>query len=555
MAAFGIVAPTKQNDRLLDAWISSKLNNDRRCHLVFAGGLQTRDQGLQLLAGKAANQVSFTDFIAPECYQDYLVAVDTAVQLRKLSRGESSYAVIDALAAGLPTIVNAHGSLAELPRDGVVMLNDNFAVEDLARAMEHLYDNPALRAELGERARQFVEERHAPRVVAAKYFETLERAHLGSTEAVGERAIRKLAQIPTDPHDESHWRAVAASLEHALPVMHAQRTVFMAVSSLVRGADDKTGIPRVVKSIIKRLASEEAKSTRFEPVYFSHERSQYCYARRFTADLIGVDIGDSGDDPISCSTLDEFLELDLDLAYLPARRHALSELRRRGVEITFTVYDLLPIKFERNFPLETSKAFGEWLEMFSQVADRAACISRSGADEYLAWLDQRGPKRLRPLAVSWMHLGADFDNCRPIVNLPADAAKTIAQIAARPSFLMVATVGYGKGHAQALTAFEELWRDGLDVPLVLVGGVGWNMAALEAKLRSHPENGRRLYWLKGISDEYLEKVYAASACLISASEGEGIRAARHRSCAPRLATADSRPSGVSRNRGRPCDLL
>jgi len=31
----------------------------------------------------------------------------------------------------------------------------------------------------------------------------------------------------------------------------------------------------------------------------------------------------------------------------------------------------------------------------------------------------------------------------------------------------------------------------------------------------------RLFWLKGISDEYLEKVYGASSCLIAASEGEG----------------------------------
>ncbi|MGQ9746109.1 MAG: glycosyltransferase, partial [Dissulfurimicrobium sp.] len=41
------------------------------------------------------------------------------------------------------------------------------------------------------------------------------------------------------------------------------------------------------------------------------------------------------------------------------------------------------------------------------------------------------------------------------------------------------------------------------------------------------------FWLEGISDEYLEKVYAASTCLIMASEGEGfglplIEAARYK---------------------------
>jgi len=53
------------------------------------------------------------------------------------------------------------------------------------------------------------------------------------------------------------------------------------------------------------------------------------------------------------------------------------------------------------------------------------------------------------------------------------------------------------------------------------------------KLHHHSELGKRLFWLEGVSDEYLEKVYAASTCLIAASEGEGfglplIEAAQHK---------------------------
>jgi glycosyltransferase involved in cell wall biosynthesis len=45
--------------------------------------------------------------------------------------------------------------------------------------------------------------------------------------------------------------------------------------------------------------------------------------------------------------------------------------------------------------------------------------------------------------------------------------------------------------------------------------------------------GKRLFWQNAISDEYLEKIYAASTCLIAASEGEGfglplIEAAQHK---------------------------
>jgi glycosyltransferase involved in cell wall biosynthesis len=107
---------------------------------------------------------------------------------------------------------------------------------------------------------------------------------------------------------------------------------------------------------------------------------------------------------------------------------------------------------------------------------------------------------------------------------------------------MVGTIEPRKGHLQSLGAFEQLWRDGSDLNLVIVGSEGWKslpdssrrtIPEIVHRLRTHPELNSRLFWLEGISDEYLEKVYAASTCLIAASEGEGfglplIEAARHK---------------------------
>src|SRR5690606_33158160 len=102
----------------------------------------------------------------------------------------------------------------------------------------------------------------------------------------------------------------------------------------------------------------------------------------------------------------------------------------------------------------------------------------------------------------------------------------------RPSFLMVGTIEPRKAHAQVLDAFEQLWREGMDVALVVVGKQGWLVEALARRMRAHPEHGRRLFWLEAISDAYLERVYAVSTCLIAASHGEGfglplIESARH----------------------------
>jgi glycosyltransferase involved in cell wall biosynthesis len=84
-----------------------------------------------------------------------------------------------------------------------------------------------------------------------------------------------------------------------------------------------------------------------------------------------------------------------------------------------------------------------------------------------------------------------------------------------------------------LAAFDVLWSQGQDVNLVLVGKQGWLVDDLVAALQNHPERGARLFWLTGVSDEYLAKVYEASTCLVTASVGEGfglplIEAAQHK---------------------------
>ena len=115
--------------------------------------------------------------------------------------------------------------------------------------------------------------------------------------------------------------------------------------------------------------------------------------------------------------------------------------------------------------------------------------------------------------------------------MPEDAQVVLDRLAQAPSFLMVSTVEPRKGHQQTLEAFELLWARGVDANLVIVGKQGWQKA-IAALLHNHPQFGKHLFWLKGISDEYLEKVYTASACLVAASEGEGfglpiVEAAQH----------------------------
>ena len=79
---------------------------------------------------------------------------------------------------------------------------------------------------------------------------------------------------------------------------------------------------------------------------------------------------------------------------------------------------------------------------------------------------------------------------------------------------------------------EQLWADGVDANLAIIGHQGWNTDDLAKRIQEHPEHNQRLFWLPGVSDEMLEEVYRAAHVLLAASEGEGfglplIEAARH----------------------------
>lgn len=311
-----------------------------------------------------------------------------------------------------------------------------------------------------------------------------------------------------------------------------QRNLYVDISDLVQ-KDLRTGIQRVTRSILGALQSNPPEGYRVTPVYATLTSAGYRHARQFAQQLAGggADL-DAKDDVIEPQPGDVFLGLDFVAGIVAAQHQYLTWMRNHGVRVHFVVYDLLPIKLPHTFPAGAEAGHRRWLQDIAEF-DGAVCISRAVKADLDAWLEQARPKRLRPFKTEWFHLGADIENSAPSKGMPDDAEDVLSQLAMRPSFLMVGTLEPRKGHAQVLSAFEQLWRTGVDANLVVIGKQGWMVDKLVYRLRTHSELNNRLFWLEGISDEYLEKIYAASTCLIAASEGEGfglplIEAAQHK---------------------------
>lgn len=313
---------------------------------------------------------------------------------------------------------------------------------------------------------------------------------------------------------------LAKAIDYSLQGPSSVPNLFVDISELSKH-DGKSGIQRVVRSILLEWLTHPPAGYQVKPVYTKAGEPFYRYASQFTAKFLGRDPAEAEqDEAISYRAGDVYLSLDLLMDVLPHKKSYFDGLRAHGVSIFFVVYDLLILQLPHCFVESLQEHYVKWINTVTQY-DGAICISQAVADELREWMIEHAPARERPFRIGAFHLGADIDQSMPSTGLPEDPAMRIEALQGNPNFLMVGTLEPRKGHAQTLDAFELLWAAGVQANLVIVGKHGWLVDELAPRLTKHPEFGKRLLWLEGASDEYLEHLYNECDCLIAASYGEG----------------------------------
>jgi glycosyltransferase involved in cell wall biosynthesis len=479
VCSFGHLGPTKLSHRLLAAWLHSRLATDPRCLLVFVGGNHPGEYGATLwatiLEAGLTSRVRITGWASESLYRQYLRAADIGVQLRTWNRGETSAAVLDCMNYGVATIVNAHGSMSELPQESVWMIPNLFTDEQLILALDTLSRDVNRRLGLAAYGKATICEQHVPSECAKRSADAVER-HYGKNFDGQNALIGALANLDAGPHDETVWRELTICALGNRRRPDPGRALLVDVTATISN-DLKTGIERVARAICLQWLQSEIPRIRIEPVYLSHEGGQwhYRYARKFALGLLGCRQEIFDDAPAQFKAGDILMALDISgAALLSASRSGLfSALRTSGVRIHFMVYDLSPILFPQFFPPGADRHFSDWLSILTRYADGIVTISRKVAVDLLAYAKKQCPPRYAPLKISWSHIGADISGSAPTAGLDEDALQIISKLSEKSSFLMVGTIEPRKGHLQTLAAFEQLWASGADVNLVIVGKEGW----------------------------------------------------------------------------------
>ncbi|WP_434110959.1 glycosyltransferase [Paraburkholderia caffeinilytica] len=521
ICSFGILAPTKLNHRLLKAWLSSALSKDYKCVLVFVGQNHGGDYGAQLLEVIADSGVQknirITGWTDATEFRQYLAAADVGVQLRTLSRGETSASVLDCMNWGMPTIVNANGSMVDLPDEAVWKLPDEFEDEQLVEALETLWKDASLRKRLGESASHIVRTYHAPRTCADQYAEVIERTYREAAAGVGALA-RALGTLEPAPNDADSWMNLATGVERSIVPTIGLRQLLIDVSGLIEESD-RNETSDVARSLLRELFANPPHGYRVDPVYATPDQG-YRYARRFSLRFLDCPDSVLADEPIEFRAGDQFLGLAVQKQVVLTHDSFYQTIRNCGVQVNFVVYDMLPVLQPQRFESDVTDQFQEFLRVIMRC-DGVLCPSRTVADEMLDALSVGALDRLRPFNIGCFQLGVDVES-----SVKTDAASSVVDasmqaIASKPSFLIPGELTNGKGHEQALEAFEGLWAQGVEVNLVIVGKAGQMAGTLAETIRSHSSFNRRLFWLEDADGSRIQKVYETSACLIAVSEREG----------------------------------
>lgn len=526
ITTFGHVAWTKWGDRLVAAFAATAaLRGNPRIHLVFAGELAADPFGHELKKSikqlGVGKRIRITGYLSAEDYVRYLRATDVAIQLRTKSRGGAPKGVLDCLAYGVPVVVNNDASYRDYPGNSVIKLSPDPALQEIADALSVLAADGLRRETASRGGLAYVRDAHDPVLCAAKYAAAIEEFRIRRLNATRSRLVSGFAPHLGGLADVGSGVAQATAwLDQRRIPQFKRRRLLIDVSHIVR-QDHQTGIPRVVKQVVRHLYCSAVAG--FEPIAVELVDGRLVRATQWLVTQ-GVlmaqeqNVGADGVNDFSCE--DTLLMLDSSWARYAEFFGVFDALKRVGGRVITAVYDLLPITLPPGNIVDGGKAWFEgWLTDAVKHSDGLICISGAVASDLNDWMARnhtRFDPTHHPFVRHW-HLGSDFaamiDERVP--------SKSVTVLGKQPYLLMVGTIEPRKSHAAALDAFEQLWKQGETLALCIVGKEGWMVSDLLLRLRSHVELGKRLFLFEDSTDADMAELYRGASGLLFLSKGEG----------------------------------
>lgn len=524
VATFGVIGPMKCADELIEAWQVAAVQVRESCTLLFVGECSETGYGQRVRAkitnwnGNSDNRIRITGWVSDADYELYLASANVAVQLRTLSRGETSRAVLDCFDAGLPVICNACGPMAEIPAAVAVVLPERFTRDELAASVVRLVQHDEIRRAYSEQATALLKAEHGVYHCAQQFADAIESFHRSSSTQNMPWAKAKIdAGVRSGATTQLLSEYAATIAKNFRPTRGPN--LLVDISELVQ-RDSKTGIQRVVRSLLKVLLLQPPEGFIVEPVYASAGDS-YRYARTFTCQFLQAPAVDMADEQVEIQKGDIFLGLDLQPHVVVLQRAFYEAAAIAGAKIWFFVYDLLPMQMPQHFVPDAADHHEMWLSVVASVSHGLISISDATQSAILEWMQSRNMPFFNRPKLQTVKLAGAFENAVSSGGRPIDADTIVDWFKHHDVLLMVGTLEPRKRHDLAVGAIAELTRRTDKPALFIVGKQGWMVDGVVNQINLLAEATNRIYWRNDISDEFLEELYTKCKAVLVLSDGEG----------------------------------
>lgn len=282
-------------------------------------------------------------------------------------------------------------------------------------------------------------------------------------------------------------------------------------------SDGRTGIPRVAKKILEEGLKD--KDIEVLPVYFERDSLQLKIANNYLCEKYGLKSSIIDDEVITINSGDVLLNVLLDYIEVKGFSPIFKRIEKINGKVFFTIHDIMPLQYPQYFKELTARRFEPWLRETLKY-NGIITVSKSVMHDLKKWIEDNGIKLKDNFTIDFFYLGADFKK-NTSISLTKDESAVLKEITTSPYFIQVSTIEPRKGYEQLLGGFTLLWEKGFPYNLVFVGSKGWKVDDLCKKIEESKYYNKKLFWLSGVSDNFLVSLYKNSNWVIFASHAEG----------------------------------
>lgn len=431
--------------------------------------------------------------------------------------------VVEAMACGTRIVTSDVSSLKEIAEGHAILVSPN-SVKSISNGILEALDHPVESRKSAEEAVEYalsftwdkVAERTEQAILAfynktdkkeyrfeitRKMISDITRlyvqAHVPFEIATREEIAEELQVI------EKHEKWNAMNMNHRL--LYDMTVVHEWIKS-----NYSTGIGRVSKELYKELAS---RMYVVPVVVKGNEDVLQCHRLSLSTFEIEEEI-------LSLRESDIFFMPEIQLRGVQVlKNHPQANLLRdKGIPTYAILYDILPVRMPQYFEKKTSSQFEKYIRNLVENYDGIICDSQFVANDVIFYCDEKKIQGYHTVKVGFFHLGQDaFKKYDGRVSSKMREFFNIVDNV----YLMLGTVEPRKGHELILNVFEQLWKEGKNIRLCIIGHIGWNMQTFIDKIKSHSQKGKYLEFFEGVSDSEVQYAYEHANCLIQASAGEG----------------------------------